>query len=206
MKPGGAVTEQRWSCVSHTHSHRARVHLYTLTGSFFPLKYTLLNTITHTQPALALNHSHFPARCRQKGRKRGMISPQEIFLSSFLVFISQPSMSLFLFHRHTHTCSHRLPSSSSSFSLKNKKYCCTCREAALSVFSLFFLFTPLVQRAVNCDRCWKDVSTGVRERAKEIETGGWKRRQRREGGCWDGGPYGGQREWWHACFFVPKQT
>lgn len=120
----------------------------------------------------------------ERGRKRGMISPQEIFLSSFLVFISQPSISPFLFHRHT--CSHCLPSSSSSLSLKNKKYCCTCREAAPSVFSLFF-FTPLVQRAVDCDRCWKDVSE--KERGRD----------------WDWGMKGGRREGVDVEMEVPKE-
>ena len=126
----------------------------------------------------------------ERGKKRGMISPQEIFLSLFLVFISSSS---FFTDAHTHLFTLSPPPPPPPppppfffFFLKNKKYCCTCREAAWLVFSLFFCFCLLLhplQRAVNCDRCER-LRLGD-ERDNKIG---------REGGCRDGAAYRGQRE------------
>lgn len=83
-------------------------------------------------------------------------------------------------HTHTHTRLFTLQTPL-DFSLKNKKDCCTYRQTAGSQFSscvifklfLFYLFFcllhPLVQRAVNFDRCVKDVNENERGQRK---TGG----------------------------------
>lgn len=149
---------------------------------------------THTMLAHTCAHSVFfllffcpwNAHIQKKNGRRDYSLLVPCFYSSTLRFF-------LLLLLQTHTLVLTASSSSPSFSLKNKKYCCTCREAALSAFSLFF-FTPLVQRAVNCDRCWKDVSKRLREGFRRRGWGDERDERRRERGCRDGGPYGGQRE------------
>lgn len=159
----GAVTEQRWS----THTMLAHTRFFS-------------SVFSHT--------------FRKRTGGRAGWSPTLGDYSLLVPCFYSSTLRFFLLLRlQTHTLVLTASSSSPSFSLKNKKYCCTCREAALSAFSLFF-FTPLVQRAVNCDRCWKDVSKRLREGFGRRGWGDERDERRRERGCRDGGPYGGQRE------------
>lgn len=166
---GGDWTEVKL-CLTHTltcaHTHRF----------FFspPQVHTLLNTITHagTRTLTFLQDA-------DRSREREVWYPPRRFFSprSLFLFLNPPFLP-FLFHRRTHTCSHCLPpftpsSFSSSFSLKNKTYCCTCREAARLVFSLFCFFHP--PGSESC-QLWPLLKGCQRERERErtIDTGGWK--------------------------------
>ncbi len=135
--------------MSHTHSH---VHAHTCAHSrvcffFLPQIHTLLNTVAHSRSlhsrSITLTSLRDADRNREREKERYDIPPGDFSLLIPCFYFSALHFSLPLSQTHTHTCSHCLPSSSSSsFSLKNKKYCCTCREAAQLVFSLFFFHPP----------------------------------------------------------------
>lgn len=144
--------------MSHINSH---MHLCTCAHSqvsFFFLKYTLLKTVTRAACTRSQSLSHSCERHTEteKGRKRKKeydIPPGDFSLLVPCFYFSTRPFFIPFTVTHKLTCSHCTPHRTPTrFSLKNKKYCCTCRQAAQLVFSLFFLH-PLVQRAVNFDRC-----------------------------------------------------
>lgn len=140
--------------MSHINSH---MHAYTCAHSQVSFFSSNTHSVkdSHTCAACTRSQSlsHSCERQTETGRKKEYDIPPGDFslLVPCFYFSTRPFFIPFTV-AHKLTCSHCTPPP--FFSLKNKKYCCTCRQAARLVFSLFVFFLhPLVQRAVNFDHC-----------------------------------------------------